>query len=395
MLNSKKIAVIGAGYVGISISVLLAQKFDVFVIDIDKSRVKSINNRKSTIQDSQISHFFKNKKLSIQATNSYKKGLKEADIVIICTPTDYDEGKNFFDASSVEKSISQSLSENPNLLIVIKSTIPIGFTKSMIAKFGSKNIIFSPEFLREGSALQDNLNPSRLIIGGESNDLAKVFVQMIRAVISKKNTPVLFMTSCEAESVKLFANSYLAMRVAFFNELDSFSLKENLSSEAIINALCLDNRIGDYYNNPSFGYGGYCLPKDTKQLAANFYQSSVPNSIISGITKSNEQRKDYIVENILALKPSTVGLYRIVMKHGSDNFRFSSILDIAARLNENNVQVIIYEPSLKENPFSNYIIAESLQDFKNRSEVIIANRVTSDLKDVFDKVFTRDIFNEN
>jgi UDPglucose 6-dehydrogenase len=395
MLDSKKIAVIGAGYVGMSISVLLAQKFTVSVIDIDDSRVKSINNNQSTVQDAGISSFLLDDKLSIKATTCFKTGLEGAGIVIICTPTDYDETKLFFDASSVEASIAISIKENPNALIVIKSTIPIGFTKSMLEKFPSQKIIFSPEFLREGRALEDNLHPSRLIIGGDMSNTSNDFEKIIKSVIRKKDTPVLHMTSCEAESVKLFANSYLAMRVGFFNELDSFALNQNLNTESIIKALCLDPRIGNYYNNPSFGYGGYCLPKDVKQLEANFNQYSVPNSILASITASNEQRKDYVVEHILMSKPKVVGLCRIAMKHGSDNYRFSSILDVAERLYKKEVKVLIYEPSLDENPFKNYTIIESLHEFKSKSEIIIANRITDDLKDVLNKVFTRDIFNEN
>lgn len=395
MLHPKKIAVIGAGYVGMSISVLLSQKHEVQVVDIDKSRVKTINQKQSTINDQKIKNFLENKSLTLSATEDFSFGVKDADVIIICTPTDFDEDLNSFDASSVEQSISKSIKENPEALIVIKSTIPIGFTKSIIKKFNFKNIVFSPEFLREGKALEDNLNPSRLIIGGEKNNLTEDFVSIMRSVIHATDVPIIYMSSCEAESVKLFANSYLAMRVGFFNELDNFALEKNYNTKLILEALCLDSRIGNFYNNPSFGYGGYCLPKDVKQLSANLEQSFVPSPILSSVTISNEKRKDYIAEYILRDSPKIVGIYRLAMKQGSDNFRFSSILDVASRLTKKGIKILLYEPSLLESISDDFMLINSLEKFKDICEVIIANRITEDLLDVSDKVFTRDIFNEN
>lgn len=389
----KKIVVVGSGYVGMSLAVLLAQKNDVTVLDIDEERIKKINNKISTIKDDDIDFFLQNKNLSLSATNNKIEAYSDAHFIIIATPTNYDENLNKFDTTSVDSVIKDALEfNNKNALIVIKSTISLGHTEFLNKKNRTTQIVFSPEFLREGSALKDNLFPSRIVIGGNCPDCHS-FVNLLIEGAKKEEIKTLYISSTEAEAVKLFSNSYLAMRVAFFNELDSYSLKHSLSTKNIIEGVCLDERIGESYNNPSFGYGGYCLPKDTKQLQANYVD--IPQELISAIVKANSTRKDFIASEILKMRPKSVGFYRLVMKEGSDNFRFSSIIGIIKRLKDAKVNIFIHEPLLLEKEFEGYTIESNIEKFKSLSDIIVTNRFHKSLSDVKEKVFTRDLFNQN
>lgn len=383
-----KITVAGIGYVGLSNAVLLAADNDVCAFDIDKDKVKQLSSGVSPIEDREISEFLDSGKLSLTATSDPVKAFAGADYVIISTPTDYDADKGSFNTSSVESVIEQVIKYNDDAVIVIKSTVPVGFTEAMINKTG-RDIMFSPEFLREGRALYDNLYPSRIIVG-ERSKRAEMFAELILKGSRKSDTKVIYTGSTEAEAIKLFANSYLAMRVSFFNELDAYCEIKGLDAKDIITGVCLDPRIGDHYNNPSFGYGGYCLPKDTRQLLSNF--ADVPNNIMKAIVDANSTRKQYISDRILKMNPGTVGVYRLTMKKNSDNFRQSSIQDVIKRLSEANVNVVIYEPTLDGGRFMDAEVIVGLDEFKRRSDVIIANRYSSELDDVRDKVYTRDIF---
>lgn len=388
-----KITVAGTGYVGLSLATLLSQNNEVIALDIIPEKVEKINNRISPIKDEYIEKYFKEKTLNLKATLDYKEAFKDAEFVIISTPTNYDEEKNFFDTSSVEDIIKKVISINDNnITMVVKSTIPVGFIENVKRKYNINNIFFSPEFLREGKALYDNLYPSRIIVG-EKNDKAKEFAKLLIDSAEKKDVETLFMNSTEAEAVKLFSNTYLALRVAYFNELDTYAITKGLNSKDIINGVCLDPRIGNNYNNPSFGYGGYCLPKDTKQLLANY--KDVPQNLIEAIVNSNKTRKDFITEEILKRKPEIVGIYRLTMKSGSDNFRSSAIQDIIKNLRANNIKVIIYEPTLTQKEFNGFEIENSIEKFKKVSSIILANRQEKLLEDVMDKVYTRDLFSRD
>ena len=391
MLKNKNITVVGIGYVGLSLSVLLSVKHSVISLDIDQNKVELINNRISPIDDSKITQYFTDKKINLLATTDKSIAYKISDFIIIATPTDYDELTNKFDTKSVEKVISDIFSINSSATIVIKSTVPLGFTKQMQNKFNSMNIIFSPEFLREGTALEDNLNPSRVIVGNESKN-SKQFgdILMECSDIKHKNLTVLSITSTEAEAVKLFSNTYLAMRISYFNELDTYCETYGLSTKNIINGVSLDPRIGNYYNNPSFGYGGYCLPKDTKQLLSNYNQ--VPNNLIRAIVDANSTRKDFIAESILSRNPKTVGIYRLTMKIGSDNFRASSIQGVMKRIKAKGINIIIYEPKLYEESFFNSDVIKNFDEFIALSDVIIANRMTDELTPHINKIYSRDLF---
>ncbi len=393
MVNKmKRITVVGTGYVGMSMAVLLSQKNDVTAIDIDKKRVNQINDKKSTVKDSDIDEFLSKKDLSLNATTEKSIAYKDPEIIIIATPTDYNPETNYFNTSSVESVIQDIVEFNEKAIIIIKSTVPIGFTKSMIKKYRTDRILFSPEFLREGKALHDNLYPSRIIVSGKK-EYAKFFIRVLKNVALKNNIDHLYTDPSEAEAIKLFSNTYLAMRVAFFNELDNYAMFKNLDAYSIVKGVSLDPRIGDFYNNPSFGYGGYCLPKDTMQMQAEF--SGTPQSIIGAIVESNKLRKKFVAECIIKKSPSVVGIFQIAMKSNSDNHRASSIIDVMDILNKNSIKIVIYDPSINNKNILDYEVISDLKLFKSVSDLIITNRISNELNDCIHKVFSRDLFNND